>query len=353
MKKRYLGILSSLLLSMALTLTACGGGQQSGQQGGGSGPGQTSETSANAGSGTNANTDFRTNLQMGTGSTGGTYYPLGQEISNVLNKHVKVDGFNSSAVATGASIENLAKIGRGELQLGLATHISAWNAVNGKDEFEGMPITNFGFMGHIYPDVMQVVTLKSSGINSIADLKGKKVAIGPAGGANQVLSKLILEAYGIKDGDYEAFQEGFGDAKGKLQDKQIDASFNLLGLPASAIEELQAQTNDVKLLPIDQDALKYIEEHSQYKIMEIPAGTYEWQEGPVSTVSAFAVLVGSTTQISEELGYEITKALFEHAGEITHQQGKNITKENALLGSDGLPFHPGAEKYFREAGILK
>jgi len=99
--------------------------------------------------------------------------------------------------------------------------------------------------------------------------------------------------------------------------------------------------------------LKYVEEHSQYKAFEIPADTYEWLDAPVNTVSAYAVLVGSLTQVSEELGYEITKALFENAAEITHEQGKSITKENALRGSDGLPFHPGAEKYFKEAGILQ
>ena len=343
MNRRYWGIVS-LMLSLALTITACGSG---GQQSDGSASGDTSKTPGSA------TADYRTNIQLGTGSTGGTYYPLGQEISNLLNAHVKVDGFNSSAVASGASVDNLAKIARGEMQLGLSVHLTAWNAVNGKGEFEGTPISNFGFMGHIYPEVMQIVTLKSNGIHSIADLKGKKIAIGPAGSGTQLAAKLVLEAYGIKDGDYEAFQEGFGDAKGKLQDGQIDASFGLLGLPTSSIDELQAQTNDVMYLPIEKEAMQYIEEHSQYKSFDIPADTYEWLDAPVSTISAFAVLVGSMTQVSEELGYEITKALFENAGQINHQQGKSITKENALLGSEGLPFHPGAKKYFREAGILK
>ncbi|UFJ43414.1 TAXI family TRAP transporter solute-binding subunit [Brevibacillus humidisoli] len=342
MKKRFYGLVS-LLLAVALIVSACGSGTGQQQAGGETGTGGTAESQV----------DYRTDLQIGTGSTGGTYFPLGQEIANVLNDHVQVEGFNSSAVATGASVDNLAKIGRGELQLGLSVHLTAWNAVNGKGEFEGAAIKNVGFMGHIYPEVMQVVTLKSKGITSIADLKGKKVAIGPAGSGTQAAAKLVLEAYGIKDGDYEAYQEGFGDAKGKLQDGVIDATFGLLGLPASSIDELQAQTQDVKYLPIEGEALQYVEEHSQYKSFEIPGDSYEWLGSPVNTISAYAVLVGSTTQVSDELGYEITKALFENASQITHQQGKNITKENALRGSDGLPLHPGAEKYFKEAGILK
>lgn len=346
-KRHFLGLLC-LLSSLVFSLSACGSSSQPAGQGGGQ------QTNAGSGGETaEPQTDYRIDIQIGTGSTGGTYYPLGQEISNVLNTHVKVDGFNSSAVATGASVDNLAKIGRGELQLGMTVHITAWNAVNGTGEFEGTTIDNFGFMGHIYPEVMQIVTLKSKGINSIADLKGKKIAIGPAGSGTQLAAKLILEAYGIKDGDYEPFQEGFGDAKGKLQDGVIDASFGLLGLPAASIDELQVQTNDVKYLPVEGEALKYVEENSQYKAFEIPADTYEWLDAPVSTVSAYAVLVGSLTQVSEELGYEITKAMFEHANEITHEQGKSITKENALRGSDGLPFHPGAEKYFKEVGILQ
>lgn len=338
MKKTGFRFGAFLLLSMTLALTACSGGQDS---------------SAVPGGGAAKQDDFRTDIQIGTGSTGGTYFPLGQEISNLLNANVKVDGFNSSAVASGASVDNLAKIGRGEMQMGMTVHLTALGAVNGKDDFEGTKVENFGFMGHIYPEVMQVVSLKSKGIQSIADLKGKKVAIGPAGSGTQFAAKLVLEAYGIKDGDYEAFQEGFGDAKGKLQDGVIDASFGLLGLPASSIDELQVQTKNVQYLPIEGDALKYVEDHSDYGAFEIPADTYTWLDKPVSTVSAYAVMVGSTNQISEELGYEITKAMFENAGQITHQQGSNLTKENALRGSEGLPLHPGAEKYFKEAGILK
>lgn len=340
--KKIRNLVFILLLSLSFILAACGGGgtQTEGQ----AEPEETKEASSD---------NFKTNLQLGTGTTGGTYYPLGQEIANVWNDTVKVDGFNVSAVSTDSSIANLAGIGRGDLQLGMTVHVQAKEAYEGKADFEGAKIENFGFMGHIYPEVMQIVTLDSTGINSIADLKGKKVAIGPAGSGTQVAARMILEAAGLKEGDYQAFHEGFGDAKGKLQDGNIDASFALLGLPASSIDELQVLTKEVKYINIDEEILKKIEETSPYKKFEIPAGSYEWLKEPVNTISAFAILVGSTNEISEDLGYEITKSLIENSGQITHTQGKYITKENALLGSEGLPLHPGAEKYFKEVGILK
>ncbi|WP_026675456.1 TAXI family TRAP transporter solute-binding subunit [Alkalihalobacterium bogoriense] len=292
-----------------------------------------------------------TELQMGTGSTGGTYYPLGQEMATVMNDNVDVEGFNVSAVASGASVENLAKIGRGEFQLGMTVHLPALDAANGEGEFADGAIENFGFMGHIYPEVMQVVTTEGTGITSIADLAGKKVAIGPPGSGTQSAAKLILEAYGIQDGDYEALEEGFGDAAGRLQDGQLDASFGLLGLPAGNIIDISTQ-RDVVILPIEGEALDYIEANSGYAGYEIPADSYDFLDAPVMTVTAYAVLVGSTDEINEDLGDDIVKSLYENAGGISHQQGTHLTIENVLNGSDGLPMHPGAEKYFREIGIL-
>lgn len=333
-----------LLMLLTFLLTACGTGNEGNGQGAQDAPPENNgEKEAN----------YIKNLQLGTGSTGGTYFPLGQEIASVVKNNVAIEGFDMSAVSTGSSVDNLARIGREELQLGMSVHIPAQNAKNGQGEFDGMPITNFGFMGHIYPEVMQIVTLGSTGINTIEDLKGKKVAIGPPGSGTQAAAKAILSAHGINDGDYQAFEEGFGDAKNKLQDGQLDASFAFLGLPASSINELYAQTKDVKFLEVKGDALNKLLETTGYEAFEIEAGKYEWLGTPVSAVTAYAILVGSTSQISEELGYEITKALFENANKITHEQGKYITKEDALQGSKGLDFHPGTERYFKEIGILK
>ncbi|WP_100404931.1 TAXI family TRAP transporter solute-binding subunit [Bacillus solitudinis] len=336
--------LSTAFLSIGLVLGACGGAEEAPEGEEPTGEDTATETEGEAEDPTG---DFLTDLQLGTGSTGGTYYPLGQEMANVLNNNVEYEDFNVSAVASDASVANLGGIFRGEMQLGMTVNVTAVESLTGEGDFEGVEIDNFGFMGHIYPEVMQVVTTENTGITSIEDLRGKRVAIGPAGSGTQAAAKLILEAYGLQEGDYEAYQEGFGDASSRLQDGQLDASFGLLGLPASSIDEL-AFVRDVVILPIEGDALQHVIDNSDYGHLEIEAEAYDFLDEPVDTITAYAVLVGSTSQISEDLAYEITKGLYENVDQISHPQGSFMTKENILLGSDSLPIHPGSQRYFDE-----
>ncbi len=178
------------------------------------------------------------------------------------------------------------------------------------------------------------------------------VAIGPAGSATQSATQLILEAYGIEEGDYEAFQEGFGDAANQMQDQIIDISFGLLGLPAGSVNELHASTGDAKMISLSDEALDYIEENSDYQRYTIPADSYDFMEEDAQTITAYAVLVGNTNTIDEELGYELARIMVEHAEENTHEQSNHMTLENALNGAEGLPLHPGAAKYYEEQGLL-
>lgn len=335
----------SLLIALMLTAAACGGGNtdNAGEQQQGNENQQEQENEANQENNENQQV---TDLLMGTGSKGGTYFPLGSEMANVWNNNI--ENVNVTATDSDASLENLAKIGRGEYDLGMTVHIPALNAYNGEGNFEGAKVENFAFIGHIYPEIMQVVTREATGINSIADLKGKKVAIGPPGSGTQAAAKLILEAHGIKDGDYQAYQEGFGDAKTKLQDGVIDASFGFLGVPNSGIDELQAATKDVKFLEIEGEALQYIEENSGYKAYTIGSGSYEWQNDDVNTISAFAILVANTDTVNDDLAYQLAKTMIEKRDENTHSQAKFMTEENALKGSEGLPIHPGAENTIKK-----
>jgi len=339
------------VLTLALT-TACGGGaststpapSQPKEQGSEQKPAEKpAEKPADSGK--------KQEMILGTGSTGGTYYPLGGEIAALWSKNV--EGVNVTSTASAASIENLAKIGSGEFDLGMTVHLPARDAVNGEGEFAGHKITNFGFIGHVYPEVLQILVREESGINTIADLKGKRIAVGPGGSATAVLSKIILEAYGVKEGEYEAFSEGFGAAKDRVQDGTIDASFGILGVPASSIAELNAATKDAKILEITGPELDQIVEKSGYGAFTIPAGTYEWINKDIHTISAYAIMVASLDKVSEEQAYNLTKTMIEKSGEVTHAQAKYMTKENALNGSDGLPFHPGAEKYYKEIGLIK
>ncbi|MEK3935571.1 TAXI family TRAP transporter solute-binding subunit [Sporosarcina sp. FSL W7-1349] len=179
----------------------------------------------------------------------------------------------------------------------------------------------------------------------------KNIAIGPAASETNNVSKIILEAYGLDDGDYKAYQEGFGDAADGVQDGNIDISIGILGLPAASIESLQASTGDVKMLGLSDEAIAHIEENSEYKRLTIPKGTYDFQTEDIETVTAYAILMGNVDTIDEELGYELAKSMVENASENTHAQAVQMTLENALRGAEGLPIHPGAKRYYEEQGL--
>lgn len=336
-------LLLTLMLAVFVSVgAACGAPQGGGEGGGGEG-----------GDGGGGEEDFVTDLQLGTGSVGGVYFPLGQEMATILTDNIDVEGFNVSSVETGASVDNLAAIARGELQLGLAQNNTAQDAVAGEGEFEGAAVENAGWMGQLYPEAISIITLESTGIETIEDLEGQRVAIGPPGGATRAAAQLVLEAAGLEEGDYQAFEEDFGTAQTRLQDGNLDASIEVVGVPSSGISELQAVTGEVRLVPLEEEAVAQIEENSGYEAYEISADAYEFLDGPVPSVSAFSTLFGSTTQVSEDLGYEITRTIYENADDITLAQSEFITVEDALLGRGDLPLHPGSERYFEEEGLLE
>lgn len=180
---------------------------------------------------------------------------------------------------------------------------------------------------------------------------GKNIAIGPPASETNGASQLILEAYGLTEDDYTAYQEGFGDAADGVQDGNIDISIGILGLPAGSIESLQASAGDVRLLGLSDEAISHIEENSGYRRYTIPEDTYDFMDSSVETVTAYAILMANTDTISEELGYELAKIMVENADENTHAQSVHMTIENALNGAEGLPIHPGAKRYYEEQGV--
>lgn len=200
--------------------------------------------------------------------------------------------------------------------------------------------------------VGSIAILLSAILLILAACGGKaKIGIGPAGSATNTVTQIILEAYGVEEGDYSDFQEGFGDAADLVQDGNIDVTFGVLGLPAGNIESLQASTGDVVMLGISDELIGEIEEKTSYERFTIPKDSYEFLEEDIQTVAAFAVMIGNTNTIDEELGYELARIMVEHSDEITHAQGEQMTLENALNGAEGIPIHPGAAKYYEEQGL--
>lgn len=334
MRKSWV-LLLALVLAASLVVAGCGGsGQERSEQGGEKG-GAT------------------TNLLMATGGTGGTYYPLGGAIAEVWSN--KIEGVNVTVQSTGASVENIRLLASGETDLAMAMNGVAQAAWKGEGDFEGNAVNNIAGVGVIYPEVMQIVTPKDSGIKTVADLKGKRVSIGPVGSGTASAAIKILKAYGIDpDKDIQKFQDTFADAARKLKDGLLDAAFAVLAVPAANIVDISTAT-PVDIVDISGEGLnKLLEQAPDFSPYEIPAGTYKGQDDTGYTVSQWASLY-VPEDMDEELVYNLTKEMYENVETIAkaHDRGNQITLDNAVKGFDPVPLHPGAVKYYKEKGILE
>jgi TRAP transporter TAXI family solute receptor len=206
-------------------------------------------------------------------------------------------------------------------------------------------------MAGAYAEVCQVVA--KGGISSIADLRGKRVSVGDIGSGVEFNARQILEAYGMTFDDIIVNNLSFGDSAAAFKDDKIDAFFCVAGAPTTAVVEL-ATTNPINLLEIDDEhAAKLIDKYPFYTKFAVPAGTYKGVDADAQTVAVVASFIVSD-DLSEDLVYKMTKALFENAEEITvgHPKGAELDPEYSLA-SISIPMHPGAEKYYKEIGLLK
>ena len=331
--KKFLSLLLALIL--VLSLAACGE-----QQSGGSDDSDNSGTAATP-----------QDLVMGTGSTGGTYFALGGAMANAINDKLANQKITITAQATGASVENLNLINAGEMDLGIAMNNVAANAFDGVGAFNA-PVTNVSSIGVVYNEVYQIVANASTGAKNVEDLKGLKVAIGPAGSGTLGLSQKVFAAAGLDpDKDIQPQSDSFGDASTKMQDGHIDAACNVLAVPASSIIEM---TTSMKLsyVNISDEILATLQETEPYFVRKvIHAGTYDGQDEDINTITCKAALY-CRADMDEETVYQITKAFYESGDVIAaaHATGKEVQLEGCLEGIT-TPIHPGAARYFTEMGI--
>ncbi|MEA4899903.1 TAXI family TRAP transporter solute-binding subunit [Bacillota bacterium Meth-B3] len=286
-------------------------------------------------------------LYMATGGTSGTYYALGGEIANLFAKNI--EGLDVTAQSTGASAENIRLIDRGEAELGIVQNDVADYAFNGVNAFEGEQIQNFDVVASMYPEVVQLVVNADAGINTLADLKGKKVSIGAAGSGVYFNAVQYLEVAGLTVNDIDAQLLSFAESADAIKNRQIDAAFITAGFPNPAIQELGA-TASIKLLNLDDETIgKLIEKYPFYAKVTIPAGTYPNQAEDANMVGIRAIMI-CKKDLSEDLVYNMVKTLYEKTSDISHAKGAEITIDKALLGVS-TPVHPGAAKYYAEKGI--
>ena len=285
-------------------------------------------------------------LNIGTGGTAGTYYPIGGAMAELLNK--EIPGMNASAQSTGATVANINMLKEGSIDLAIVQNDLTYYAVNGTEMFKDKQVDNLKGIAVLYPETCQFVTLDSSGIKSISELKGKRVAVGAAGSGAEANARQILEAYGITYNDINVQYLSFAEGASALKDGNVDAAFLTAGYPTASVQDIASQ-NKVRLLPVDNDkADALIAKYPFYTKTTIPAGTYAGFEENVPSISVMAMLV-ATDKVDDQLGYDITKAIFNNLDRIkaAHSVGKLITKEGATKGMP-LPMNAGAEKYFKE-----
>jgi uncharacterized protein len=284
-------------------------------------------------------------ISIVTGGTGGTYYPLGGSIANIISD---ATGIQANAEVSGASAENMTTLKDGNAEIAFTQTDIASYAKDGKLMFEGNVVDNVKAIGTLYPETVQIVTTAKTGIKTVEDLKGKRVSVGAPGSGTFANSEQILEIYGLTMDDIDAKHLSFDESTGGIQDGAIDAAFVTAGTPTGAVEGLAA-TEDVVIVPVDADkAEALIAKYPYYAKDEVPSGVYGLTAS-VPTVAVQAMLV-VREDLSDDLVYKITKAVFENTDKIAHAKGKLIKAEKALNGV-GIDVHPGAQKYYDEKGI--
>ncbi len=325
--KKLMTVLA-LILAVSLVFVACGQGQQNG--------GTAEKTYS---------------FSMATGGTTGTYYPLGTAIAQVISQYTK--NVKVEARSTGASVANINLLKDGQADMAFVQNDIAFYAYNGVEVFNGKKVDNIAGMMALYPEHIQIVTLADSGINSVADLKGKRVAVGAAGSGVEANAKQILEAYGLSFDDLAlADHVSFKDAVQKLKNNQLDAAFLTAGYPTAAVNELAA-SKAIKLIPIDDEHAKALKAKYPFYVQDIiPAGTYKGVDQDVKTVAVKAILI-VRKDIPADVVYNMLQAIFAHTDEIAkaHAKGAMINLDNAVDGMS-IPWHPGAKKFFEEKGKL-
>lgn len=316
-----------LLLFATATLFGCGGG-----------------------SGEETETPQQQFVSIATGGQAGTYYPLGGAMAEIFTS--EVPGVNATAESTNASVANVRLIEEGNAELAFIQNDVSYYALTGTELFADGKVENLTGIATLYPEVIQVVTLKNKGINGIEDLRGKKVAVGAPASGTEANARQILAAYGMTFDDIQPDYLSFAEAANNMKDGHVDAAFLTAGLPTAAVNDLGA-THDIKIVPLTEEAVaKLQQEYPFYASHLIEGGTYAKEENDVLTVAVKAMLV-APAELDEELVYNMTKALFENLDKFAaaHQAGSLLTLETANEAMS-LPLHPGAERYFQEVGIL-
>ncbi|MFC2059750.1 TAXI family TRAP transporter solute-binding subunit [Chloroflexota bacterium] len=283
-------------------------------------------------------------VRISTGGTAGTYYPLGQAMASIINDYTK--GIEATAVVSEGSIANIGKIGDKQAEFALIQNDIAYYAQQGIYMFENQPAPNLSGIASLYPEVVQIVTLKEYGIKSLVDLNGKRVGVGAVGSGTAVNILQVFKAVGLDETNMAIQYLDFQECDYALKQGTIHAGCIVSGTPTSAVIDITS-ARDIAIVEIPGETRnQLITSFPFYLPAIIKAGTYIGIDEDVNTISVQAILA-TRADLSEDTVYEFTKAIFEHKEvlESAHQRGKDITLATAL-GGMSITLHPGAQRYF-------
>lgn len=292
------------------------------------------------------------NLSIGTGGTGGVYYPLGGGIAEVLSKHVP--GMQATAEVTGGSVDNIKLIGGSKSYIGLSMTDAAQDAFKGEEKFKGNKVPLRTLM-ILYPNRMHVVTVEGTGINKIGDLKGKRISTGSPGSATEVMAFRVIEAAGLnRDKDMTRERLGVAESVNAMKDKKIDALFWVGGLPTAAITDL-ANTPGTTIKMIDHAELVPAMNKqwgNLYVQDAIPKETYRGMGSDNKQATVMNILIAHEN-MDDKTAYAIVKTIFDKRTDLinVHKEAANFKLENQKAAASPIPFHPGAARYFSEQGV--
>lgn len=293
-------------------------------------------------------------VTLASGWVVGVYYPIAGAMSRVVyNANL---GIRLTVESSGASAANARLIQTGDADLAILQNDIGYYAYTGTtlESFKGRPVTNIRGVLGLHREPIQIVARADSGIRSIADLRGKRVAVGPLGSGTEANAQQFLEAYGLSFADLGRVERlGAAEASDYLKDGRLDAAFFTVGVGASAIQDVAVVT-PVRLVEIDDARLAWLRERYPFYTREvIPGGVYKGIDQPVATAAVRAILV-ARAELEENLVYQILKAVMSDLDTLyqAHAAARQITLE-AALDAMPIPLHPGAERFYREAGVLR
>lgn len=289
-----------------------------------------------------------------TGSTGGTYYPVGTILANHFNEALAKKGFKWSAQSSGGTAENLEMIKKGEAEMAIAMSNLTGFAYTGTVTYAGKDIKNLRYVMGLWPDVTQMVYRVDSGIKTWRDLKGKKIAVGPAGSGTEYSSQVLLRVLGgLSFSDIVPERIGYSEGSQALQNGRIDAFNAEAGVPTGAVAELLAGRTKIGILEFSEaDMAKLKTEAPFYSRVIVPSGTYTGQDKPLMLAGVKSALLVNK-DVPEDVVYEMLKVIYAERAEMLkkHAAFGRVDYEKPLDGLFGAPLHPGAVKFFKERGV--